>query len=313
MDELKLGFIGFGEAGFHLAKGLRAAGLTQLFAYDINTHSPDFGAKIQGRATESAVQLVATSADLARNSDVLLSLVTAPSAAEAAEQTAPFLEKRHLYVDLNSVSPALKEKIDRIISERAARFVEASIMAPVAPYGHLVPILLGGVHAPTLFVLLKPYGMSLEIVSDRVGSAAAVKMCRSIVIKGLEALLFECAIGASRYGADERVFASLDESLPGMDWARLTGYTMGRVLEHGERRAREMDEVAETLRAVGIEPIMSEAISRTQEWGGQLNLVQHFGGQLPTDYREVVRFINNNLNTGKGSVTEAADSSNARR
>jgi hypothetical protein len=103
--------------------------------------------------------------------------------------------------------------------------------------------------------------------------------------------LFECVLGASRYGAESRVFASLDETFPGMNWSQLAGYMIGRVIEHGERRAREMEEVAETLRAAGIEPVMAEATARRQEWGAQLNLLDHFGGQAPQNYREVVRAI----------------------
>jgi 3-hydroxyisobutyrate dehydrogenase-like beta-hydroxyacid dehydrogenase len=211
---------------------------------------------------------------------------------EAAEQTAPFLEARHLYTDLNSVSPAIKRVIYAIVTSGGARFVEGAIMSPVPKHGHRVPISLGGTHAQTLVNLLRPFGMRLEVISEQIGAASATKMCRSILVKGLEALLFECALGASRYGADERVFASLDETFPGLNWSKLAGYTISRVIEHGERRAREMEEVAETLRAVGVEPIMAEAASRRQEWGARLNLLEHFGGTPPEDYRVVMQAIN---------------------
>ena len=116
-------------------------------------------------------------------------------------------------------------------------------------------------------------------------------MCRSIIIKGMEALLLECALGASSYGADERVFASLDETLPGMNWSRLAGYMIGRVMEHGERRAREKEEAAEMLRGAGIEPIMAEAAARRQEWGGRFNRTDHLRGPAAGDYREVVKAV----------------------
>src|SRR5262249_4945472 len=161
--------------------------------------------------------------------------------------------------DLNSVSPETKRDIEQTISASGARFVEVAVMAPVPPYGHKVPMLLGGANAQAFAELLSPVGMRFEVISDQVGAAVAVKMCRSIIVKGLEALLFECVLGATQYGADERVFASLNETLPGMNWSKLASYMIGRVVEHGERRAREMEEVAETLRAAGIEPIMAEA------------------------------------------------------
>jgi 3-hydroxyisobutyrate dehydrogenase-like beta-hydroxyacid dehydrogenase len=291
-NSLTLGFVGFGEAGFHLASGLRNAGLARIFAYDINAHAPRFGEKIQKRAQESGTVLLDSSEILARESDVIIATVTANAAAEAAEQTAPYLEARHLYADFNSVSPALKQGLERIIAASGARFIEGAIMLPVPPHRHRVPISLGGAHAQLLVDLLAPYGMRLEVISDRIGVASAVKMCRSIVIKGLEALLFECVLSATRYGADERVFASLGETFPGIDWSKLASYMVGRVLEHGERRAREMEEVAETLRAIGVEPMMAEATARRQEWGARLNLLDEFAGHPPENYRELVRAIN---------------------
>ena len=114
---------------------------------------------------------------------------------------------------------------------------------------------------------MTPFGMSMEILEGaKVGSAAAVKMCRSIVVKGIEALLFECVMAATKFGADDLVFASLKETWPGIDWKKLADYTSGRVVVHGERRAREMEEVAETLKAIGIDPIMAEATARRQDW-----------------------------------------------
>jgi 3-hydroxyisobutyrate dehydrogenase-like beta-hydroxyacid dehydrogenase len=286
-----IGFIGFGEAGFHLAKGLRSTGVTDLFAYDINTHTPQLGEKIQQRARASVVRLVDSSEVLARACDLLFSVVTANAAVEAAEQTAPFLAARHLYADLNSVSPATRQSIERIVTATGARFVEAAVMAAVAPYGHRVPMLLGGKAAQEFIERLAPCGMQLEVVSDQVGAASAVKMCRSIIVKGMEALLFECALGAHYYGADERVFASLGETLPGINWSKLADYMIGRVVEHGERRAREMEEVAETLRQAGVEPIMTEAVGRRQEWGARLSLLDHFGGKPPQNYREILQAI----------------------
>ena len=133
--------------------------------------------------------------------------------------------------------------------------------------------------------------MNLKVISSEIGAASATKMCRSVIVKGLEALLFECVLAAVPYGADERVFATLEETLPGMNWQKLAGYMVGRVLEHGERRARELEEVAATLRAIGVEPVMTEAIVKRQDWGAALNLLPQFGGKPPDDYRAVVQAI----------------------
>ena len=149
-------------------------------------------------------------------------------------------------------------------------------------------MLAGGEAAADFVESMSPFGMKLEIVGGEIGVAAATKMFRSIVVKGLEALLTECVLAASRYGAEQRVLASLTESFPGMNWTELTNYMVGRVVVHGERRAREMEEVAETLRELGIEPIMAEATARRMDWSVQLGLKALFHGEAPKSYREVV-------------------------
>jgi len=139
------------------------------------------------------------------------------------------------------------------------------------------------------FTLLKPTAPGLEVLNGAaIGSAAAVKMCRSIIVKGLEALMCECVLAAGRYDADEYVFQSLNESFPGLDWKKLADYMVGRVVVHGERRAREMEEVAETLRAIDIEPIMTEAAVRRQDWSAGQRLKEQFGPDGPRTYREVL-------------------------
>ena len=285
---MTIGFVGFGEAGSTIAGGLRAAGCDRLVAYDIDRDDASRGPLIQRRAVESGTHLVGSSAELAGGSRIILSTVTSNAALDAAMQTAPFLTPEHVYADLNSVSPALKQQIGAAIAATGARFVEVAVMAPVAPYGHRVPMLLGGPAAQAFTEMLAPFGMRLEVLAGEIGAAAAVKMCRSIVVKGLEALMCECVLGASRYGADEKVFETLNESFPGLDWKKLADYMVGRVVVHGERRAREMEEVADTLRSIGVDPIMAEATVRRQEWVARLGLASHFGPDGPRTYRDVL-------------------------
>lgn len=282
-----VGFVGFGEAGFHIAKGLREAGLARTFAYDI-----DPSERVRGRARETRTDVVESSADLAAVCDVIFSAVTADQAANAAAQTAPYLTSRHYYADVNSVSPRMKQAIGQTVSGAGARFVEVAMMAPVPPHGHKVPMLLGGAAAPAFVELMTPFGMRMEVVStDQIGRAAAVKMFRSIIYKGLEALIFECVLGASHYGAEPRVFASLNESFPGIDFQKLADYMVGRVVVHGERRAREMEEVASTLRELGVEPMMAEATVRRMDWAADLDWNTRFGGEFPKTYKEVLDAI----------------------
>ena len=285
---ITLGFIGFGEAGSTIARGLRSAGVEHISAYDINGGDP----LIQKNARETQTTLVDSSSDLAEAATILFSAVTSSSALDAAREAVGFLTPQHTYVDLNSVSPALKQDIAKEISESSASFVEAAVMAPVKPYGHKVPMLLGGPGAEAFAATMRPFGMRLDVLPGaKVGSAAAVKMCRSIVVKGIEALLFECVMAATKFDADDLVFASLKETWPGIDWKNLADYTSGRVVVHGERRAREMEEVAETLESIGIEPIMAAATARRQEWSAKIGLKQYFGGEAPKNYREFLEAV----------------------
>ena len=290
-DGIALGLVGFGEAGFHIARGLRQPGISQIAAYDINTHTPGLGERIRERAADSGVRLAESNEELIASSEIVLSTVTSNQAARAAEQNAPYLRVEHLYADLNSVSPALKQSIARTIGATGAGFVEIAVMAPVPPYGHRVPMLAGGQAAPAFVERMTPFGMRIEIAGPEVGVAAATKMFRSIMVKGMEALITECVLGASRYGAEPRVFASLAESFPGINWPELADYMVGRVVVHGERRAREMEEVAETLRALDIEPIMAEATARRMDWSARLGLKARFRGEAPRSYREVLEAI----------------------
>lgn len=285
-DHPRIGFVGFGEAGFHIAGGLRGAGIAGITAFDINTNTPGLGEKIRARAAETGTRLVSSNAELTDSADIILSVVTANQALDAARQTAPSLRPGQLYADLNSVSPALKQAIDRIMPATGARFVEIAVMAPAPPYGHKVPMLVGGAGGGEFIERLRPFGMQMEFTSAKVGEAAATKMCRSIIVKGMEALLTECVLGASRYGAEDRVFASLTETFPGINWPEMATYMVGRVVVHGERRAREMEEVAETLRSGGVDPIMAEATVRRMEWSAQLGLKKLFGGEAPATHRE---------------------------
>src|SRR5258706_15770330 len=165
--ELTIGFVGFGEAGSHIAKGLQSAGVTRIGAFDID---PD---RVRRNAVETGTPLVSSNRELAESARILFSTVTCAQAKEAAEQTAPFLKPHHIYADLNSVSPALKQDIEQVITPTGAGFVEAAVMSPVPAHGHRAPMLLGGQAAPAFKELMAPFGMRLDVISENVGAAAA--------------------------------------------------------------------------------------------------------------------------------------------
>ena len=291
----RLGFVGFGEAAYNITKGLRAAGWPAIAAWDIHHQTPGRGEKIRARAAETGTRLMASNRDLAENCDWIFSAVTADQALTAAQQTAPGLRAGQIYVDLNSVSPGRKQEIDAVVRAAGADFVEITMMAPVPPYLQKVPILAGGVKAKEVESVMAPFGMKMELVGDKIGVAAATKMCRSVMVKGIEALLTECVLAATYYGAAEKVLDSLGDTFPGPDWNKQASYCIGRVVVHGERRAREMEEVAATLREAGVDPIMAEATVRRMDWSVELGLKELFRGEDPADYHAFAEAVRSRM------------------
>ncbi len=260
-----IALVGLGEAGTLLAQGLVQAGV-QVAAYDILVDDAEQQAALASRAKTAGAVLHAQLATAVKEADLIISAVTASAATQAARDVAACLRPGQYFLDINSVSPATKG-VDRDVIENAGgHYVESAVMAPVPPYGLRVPMLLGGLNAAALSPSLNALGLKTRAVDTKVGVASAIKMCRSVMIKGLEALTVESMTAARRYGAEQAVLESLAETFPSMGWTEsLPHYLISRVAEHGRRRAAEMREVVDTLNDVGVTPVMSEATARAQD------------------------------------------------
>jgi 3-hydroxyisobutyrate dehydrogenase-like beta-hydroxyacid dehydrogenase len=259
-------FIGFGEAAQHLSRGLKQAGAGALQTYDILFAKPgDEGERLRQRAAEIGVTCAADAAAAVKGSDIVIAAVTAASSQDAARSAAPHLAAGQFYMDINSTSPAVKRRNAETMAASGAYFVEAAVMESVPPHGHKVPMLLAGPQAQALADRLGPLGMRVEAVGDQFGQASSIKMLRSVLIKGMEALMLESLFAASEVGVTDRVLASLAGTYPGMDWPKVADYLVGRTAQHGARRVAEMREVARTLRDMGHEPLMAEATANRIE------------------------------------------------
>lgn len=262
----RIALVGFGEAGGILGRDFAALGL-KVSTYDILFDSREARDEMLAKARDSRVKACDGLAECLPDAELIISAVTASSSLDVARDAAKTLRPGQVFMDINSVSPATKRADAAHVEKSGAHFVESAVMAPVPPYRLKVPMLLGGKHAAELAPRLNQLGMDATAVSERIGIASATKMCRSVMIKGIEALAVECLFAARRYGAEEAVLASLDATHPQMGWRdKLPNYLVSRVAEHGRRRAAEMREVAESLREVGIEPCMAEATANRQDW-----------------------------------------------
>ena len=262
----RLCFIGFGEAGQALASGLREAGVQTMSAWDILFPDAE-GQSLLEAGKRIGVRLGTSVADAIEGADIVVSAVTAASSLGAAESAKPHLRGDQFYLDINSVSPGRKQETARFL-DGAARYVDVAVMAPVHPARHQTPILLAGPSAAVIEPILTALDMRATVAGPDVGAAAAIKMVRSVMIKGMEALTLECFLAAERAGVTEQIIATLSKSFPTLDWPKIVGYNLERMASHGARRAAEMEEVADTLRELGIEPRMAEAtVARQRQMG----------------------------------------------
>jgi 3-hydroxyisobutyrate dehydrogenase-like beta-hydroxyacid dehydrogenase len=258
--------LGFGEVGQALAPDLRARGAT-LTAWDLKF--ADAGSDPSRAALRLEVHAASDAASSVKDADVVVSAVTAAQAGEAARSVAVHLKARAFYFDLNSCSPAARQKAAQTVEAAGGRFVEAAIMSPIAPRNAASPMLLGGAHAADFLSLAHELGFTgTSVFSAKLGSASAAKMCRSVIVKGLESLMLESLLTARNFGVERAVLDSL-QSMSLDDWRTQSRYMISRALVHGRRRAEEMREAARTVAEAGLSPCMSEACAGWQEWASQ--------------------------------------------
>ena len=263
----RVSFIGFGEAGQAIASGLRETGIERIAAWDILF--PDAaGARLKAAGDTIGVRLATSAADAVAETDMIISAVTAASSLEAARSVAPHLTGNPYYLDINSVSPGRKQETAKLLGERA-RYVDVAVIAPIHPARHRTPLLIAGPHAEADFAAAARAGDAVvDCQAANIGQAAAIKMIRSVMIKGIEALTLECFLAAARAGVLDEVTASLKNNYPTLDWTKIADYNLERMASHGERRAAEMEESAATLRELGLDPLMVDAtVKRQREMG----------------------------------------------
>jgi 3-hydroxyisobutyrate dehydrogenase-like beta-hydroxyacid dehydrogenase len=291
MPDLKpaLCFIGFGEAGQAIAAGLREAGIERIAAWDI-LFPQAAGERLRRAGEAIGVNCAASAAQAIAGADVIVCAVTAASSVEAARSVKPHLAGRPFFLDINSVSPARKQETAKLLGEDA-RYVDVAVIAAIHPARHQTPMLLAGAHADTAMAILSAFGMRVSVAGTEIGAAAAIKMVRSVMLKGMEALTLECFLAAARAGVVEEVAASLKNNYPGLDWGKAIAYNLERMAVHGERRAAEMEEVAQTLRELGVEPLMTAATVKSQRQMGEIGAQQSVRGVLKQDRAAILNAI----------------------
>ena len=279
---MRIALIGYGEVGRILAEDLSERAHV-LAAYDAKLAS-DAGQAMREHAQLCGVTMAADHAAAVRGAALVISAVTASQAVAVAEAVAPGLADGAFVLDLNSASPGAKVHACAVVHAAGGRYVEGAVMTSVPPYRIKVPLLLGGPDAGALAPLLDELGFAARIASPALGVASATKMCRSVMIKGLEAMVIESFTAARHYGVEDAVIASLAETFPGIDWERQAGYFFQRVIEHGRRRSEEVREVAVTVEEAGLAAWSAAGTAERQAWVADLAEQGVFGARGTSGY-----------------------------
>jgi 3-hydroxyisobutyrate dehydrogenase-like beta-hydroxyacid dehydrogenase len=290
---MKIGFIGFGGAGYGLAKGLHQAGLAEILFYDRMQQTPPYAEVIRRHAAEIGALQAETAGELLSRVDVVFSCVTGSMAVSVAEEAAPFLHAAHLYADVNTAAPQIMEQVAGIVEKTGAAFVDAAMMGAVPTFLHRVPILASGGGAERFQKCMQPCGMNIRVIGVKPGQASAIKMFRSIFMKGLLSLFLEMLTATHRYGVDETVLRSIAESLDGVPFLETARLQMTKGGVNAERMAHEMEEVIATLEGMGLPAGMSRAAMDKLRWCAGFGLRERFGGELPATLTEVLRAMEN--------------------
>ncbi len=264
-----IAFIGFGEAGAALAAGLRGEGVDAISAYDRLLDEAHTARALRQRAAQAGVVTRACARDAVAGAELVFSAVTPDQCRVAASEAAAGLRDGQTFIDINSTSPGEKRAAADIVTPTGAAYIDAAVMTNVPPHGHRVPMLLAGAQAATAAERLQALGMRVDPIGGEPGQAATVKMCRSVFVKGLDAILYESLQAATRAGVADRVLASLGDALPGFAWDSEPAARLARAAYHGRRRAAEMTQAAQTLRELGIAAHMADACARVLALMGQ--------------------------------------------
>jgi 3-hydroxyisobutyrate dehydrogenase-like beta-hydroxyacid dehydrogenase len=274
---MKIALIGYGEVGRILAQDLRGHSLA---ACDLKAALPAY----REHAARAGVELVESHVHAVQGAELVISAVTASQAVGVAEACATGLAKGAFFLDLNSASPGAKCRAAGIVNAAGGRYVEGAVMTSIPPYRIKVPLLLGGPDGAALQPVLTDLGFAPRLASTKLGVASATKMCRSVMIKGLEAMVIESFTTARHYGVEDALIASLHETFPAIDWEKQGAYFFRRVIEHGRRRSEEVREVAVTVREAGLEPWSASGTAERQAWIADLADAGLFGVKGSKDF-----------------------------
>jgi 3-hydroxyisobutyrate dehydrogenase-like beta-hydroxyacid dehydrogenase len=283
-ERQKIGFIGFGEVARTLSQRMKEMG-GEIMAYD------KFADRVKEKAEELRIPLIEKMAGLVHSCTLILSTLWPDAALESAKEAAPLLSPNQIYCDMNSVSPETTEEIQQVISPTGADFVKIGIMAGIPDRGFAVPLIVGGAKAKEVEEILSSLGLTIRAISLDPKHPAAIKILRSVCLKGLVAVTYEMLRGAEKYGVSDQILESASEVMSKASFKDILSNWIASTAIHARRRAKEMEEAIETLEKAGIDPVMSIGTKKIFEEIAGFQLDEVFKGQIPDSFHKVLEKI----------------------
>lgn len=286
-----VGFIGFGEAAYLISEGLLQEGVKIIYAYDVNDNHPVLGPAIRERAAKLNIPLTSSLEELCEKTEYIFCATSAKVAESIAKDIKPYLKPDHYYIDMNAASPMVMEKVASHVGETGAKFVDAAVMDSVPLKKHKVPMYLSGSGALDFQKVGTQFGMNLKFISETAGSSSAIKMFRSIFMKGFSALLLETLQSSRKYGVEEMVMESLNQSITGKALDETANILLTRMAIHAERRVAEMNEVIDTLGMLNIDATMAEAVKKKLQLLVDSGVREKLNNQVPSHYSQLIDLL----------------------
>lgn len=285
-----IGFLGFGEAASHIAAGFHGQGAEGLLAYDVTLHAAgERRAVLDRRLRETSAAPISSVEELMERARVIFLIIPPKFARDAALEALPFMTGDHLFCDLTTNRPRVKEELGRAFAERGALYVDAAVMGAVPLYRHRTPTLICGNGAARMEELMAPLGMALTNVGPEPGKAVKMKLTRSVFVKGVEALTVEMLMTARRLGIDREIVAGIEESFQKLGFTGFCGQLATSGVEHAERRSVEARECQELEEELGLNSIMMEAACRKLQWTASLGYAKMEPMPVCRDLEELCR------------------------
>lgn len=284
---MKLGFIGFGEVGYELGSGIKSEGLSEIIAFDPMAKDPKFGGLVKERAEKAGVQLIPTALELVNQADVIIVATPGSRALEAALNVVDALGSGKIYADVSTTTATTKRKIAEAVEKKGAAFVDGAMMGGLSMEHHKVPTLVSGSGSDQFIHLLSPYGMRLTKVSEKAGDAIAIKLVRSIAMKGLAALAVETLEAAVKLGVDQPVLKSIAATLTASSFDEVLDWLVTASAIHAQRQVHEMKDVMAMMTEMGVKPQMTEATVKRLEWLESKKYKESFQGKKPGKWEEI--------------------------